>query len=52
MWHGLKYIGCEDKDYLEYYLSVVSELSDKINEKGGNAPFIAFTALSNFKEFI
>jgi hypothetical protein len=51
MWHGLKYIGCEDKDYLEYYLSVVSELSDKISEKGGNAPFIAFTALSNFKDF-
>lgn len=51
MWHAKKYIGCEDKEYLAYYLSVVSDLSDKVEEKGGSALFMAFTALANFKTF-
>lgn len=52
MWHANKYIGCEDKDYLKYYLSVVSDVSDKIEAKGFHPPSAAFTTLANFKEFI
>lgn len=51
MWHALQYIGCESREHLEYYLSVVSDVSDEIDAKGGSAPFIAFTALSNYKTF-
>ena len=52
MWHGLKYIGCENKDHLKHFLSVVTDISDKIDKKGVNPAFIAFTALSKFKDFI
>jgi hypothetical protein len=51
MWHSLKYIGCEYKEQLKHYLSVVSDFSDKVEERGGSAPFLAFTALANFKTF-
>jgi hypothetical protein len=52
MWHGLKYIGCEDKDYLQYYLSVVSDVNEEIEKTGGNPVFVAFSAFANFKMFI
>lgn len=51
MWHAQKYIGCESKEHLKYYLSVVSEISDGIEERKGSPLFVAFTALANFKTF-
>ena len=51
MWHAQKNIGCESKEHLKYYLSVASEISDGIEERKGSPPFVAFTALANFKTF-
>jgi len=51
MWHGKKYIGCENREPLSHMLSVVNEVSDKIEEKGVSAPYMAFNALRNFRTF-
>lgn len=47
MWHAKKYIGCASKESLAYYLSVVSEISEKLDD---NAPFVAFNILKHYEK--